>query len=115
MSARAYVVDAQLDLDDGVDPKAVGAVVTVELCGHWDHPGPCRWPHNNAIEPGRGSAEFRTVFVATEDEEPAVRTRIEDALRTGSGWRVLSVSSRAVGDRERSLAESLLAAPRRSA
>jgi hypothetical protein len=115
MSARAYVVDAQLDLDDGVDPRRVGAVVTIELCGHWDHPGPCRWPHNNEIETSRANAVFRTVFVADEQEEPAVRTRIEDALRGAEGWRVLSVSSRDVAAGERSLAESLLAGPRRSA
>jgi hypothetical protein len=114
MPARAYVVDAQLDLDDGVDPRTVGAVVTVELCGHWDHPGPCRWPHNNAIETGSDWARFRTVFVADEQEEPAVRTRIEDALRGGSGWNVLAVSSRAVAEPERALADTLLAGPRRS-
>ena len=115
MPDRAYVVDAQLALDDDTDPRSVGAAVTVELCGHWEHPGPCRWPHNSAIEADRDTAGFRTVFVATDEEEPAVRTRIEDALRTEAGWRVLSVSSRPVADFERSLAESLLAAPRRSA
>lgn len=115
MAPHAYVVDAQLALDDGVDPRRVGAVVTVELCGHWDHPGPCRWPHNNAIETGRDAASFRTVFVADEQEEPAVRTRIEDALRGGSGWRVLSVSARPVADSQAELAASLLAGPRRSA
>jgi hypothetical protein len=115
MSARAYVVDAQLDLDDGVDPRRVGAVVTATLCGHWDHPGPCRWPHNNAIETAREKAVFRTVFVADEQEEPAVRTRIEDALRAADGWCVLSVCSRPVAAGERSLADSLRAGPRRSA
>ena len=104
-----------MDLAAGDAPRRVGAVVTVELCGHWDHPGPCRWPHNNAIEAGRENSVFRTVFVADEQEEPAVRTRIEDALRGANGWRVLSVSSRAVAAGERSLADNLLAAPRRSA
>jgi hypothetical protein len=114
MSARAYVVDAQLNLDDGVDPRRVGAVVTATLCGHWDHPGPCRWPHNNEIDTRRGATSFRTVFVADEQEEPAVRTRIEDALRGDDGWRVLSVSSRDVAADERSLADNLIAGPRRS-
>ena len=53
--------------------------------------------------------------MADEQEEPAVRTRIEDALRGAKGWRVLSVSSRDVAAGELSLAESLLAGPRRSA
>jgi hypothetical protein len=111
----AFVVAADLALEDGVDPASVGAAVTVELCGHWEHPGPCRWPHNNEIEVGRGAARFRTLFVADRYEEPAVRTRIEDALRGGSGWNVLSVTSRPVAADERRLAESLLAGPRRAA
>jgi hypothetical protein len=114
MPPSAYVVESQLSLEDGVDPRSVGAAVTVELCGHWDHPGPCRWPHNNAIETGREAARFRTVFVADEEEEPAVRTRIEDALRSGSGWSVRAVSARPVADGERALADSLLGGPRRS-
>jgi hypothetical protein len=112
---RAFVVAAALALEDGADPRSVGAAVTAELCGHWDHPGPCRWPHNNEIEAGRQPAEFRTLYVADEHEADAVRTRIEDALRGGSGWSVLSVSSRPLADAERSLAERLLAAPRRVA
>ena len=111
----ASVVAASVALEDGTDHASVGAAVTVELCGHWDHPGPCRWPHNNEIVSDRESAGFRTVFVADEEEEPAIRTRIEDALRGGSGWSVLSVTSRPVGADERRLAESLLAGPRRVA
>jgi hypothetical protein len=113
--AQPFVVAAMLSLDDAVDPASVGAAVTVELCGHWDHPGPCRWPHNNEIEAGRQPAAFRTLYVAEAHEADAVRTRIEDALRAGSGWSLLSVSSRPVADAERSLAERLLAAPRRTA
>jgi hypothetical protein len=33
----AYVLEAELALREGVDPAAVGAAVTVELCGHWEH------------------------------------------------------------------------------
>ena len=115
MPTAAYVVAASVALEDGTDPASVGAAVTVELCGHWDHPGPCRWPHNNEIVAGRESASFRTVFVADEEAEPAIRTRIEDALRGGSGWTVLSVTSRPVAADEQRLAESLLAGPRRAA
>jgi hypothetical protein len=35
----AYVLEAELALREGVDPAAVGAAVTVELCGHWEHEG----------------------------------------------------------------------------
>ena len=35
---------AEIELDEGRDPAAVGAAATVELCGSWDHEGACRWP-----------------------------------------------------------------------
>ncbi len=46
---KAYVAEAEIVLNEGCDPAAVGAAVTVELCGHWEHEGACRWPHNSAI------------------------------------------------------------------
>ena len=110
--ARAYVAAAEIELGDGCDPAAVGAAVTVELCGHWEHEGPCRWPHNNAIDPGSHPAIFRTLFVADASDEPEVRSRIEKGLRAAGDWRMLSVDSRAVADHERELAERLLAGPR---
>ena len=108
----AFVVEAELVLRDGIDPAAVGAAVTVELCGHWQHAGSCRWPHNSAIETQRDRARFRTLFVADEPEAALVRERIETALRGGLGWRVLLVQSRPVAEAERVLAERLLAEPR---
>jgi hypothetical protein len=109
----AYVVEADVELAPGADPAAVGAAVTVELCGHWEHEGPCRWPHNNAIEMGRTPARFRTLFVADEDEEEAVRARIATSLRAQPGWRVLDVRTRGVADDERELAGRLTTGPRR--
>ena len=108
----AFVVEAELVLRDGIDPAAVGAAVTVELCGHWQHAGSCRWPHNSAIETQRDRARFRTLFVADEPEAALVRERIETALRGDLGWRVLLVQSRPVAEAERALAERLLAEPR---
>ena len=110
--AGAFVVEAELVLHDGVDPAAVGAAVTVELCGHWEHEGPCRWPHNSAIEIEREPARFRTLFVADEPEAALVRDRIETALRGGSGWQVVDLRSRPVAEAEGALAERLLAGPR---
>jgi hypothetical protein len=46
---KAFVQEALLQFDDVIDPASVGAAVTVELCGHWQHDGACRWPHNNKI------------------------------------------------------------------
>jgi hypothetical protein len=107
---HAWVHEAVVELFDAADPRAVGAAVTVALCGHWEHEGPCRWPHNNEIVDGL----FRTLFVCEADEEPEVRARIRSALGGASQWRVVSERARPVADAERSLAQSLLAVPRRS-
>jgi len=108
----AYVVEAELVLADGVDPAAVGAAVTVELCGHWEHDGACRWPHNTAIDVAREPARVRTLFVAETAEAGRVRERIEGTLRGATAWRVMSIRSRAVADDERALAERLRTGPR---
>lgn len=108
----AYVIEADLVLADGLDPAAVGAAVTVELCGHWEHDGACRWPHNTAIDAAREPARVRTLFVADTDEAQPVRERIEATLRGATAWRVVSIRSRAVADDERALAERLRSGPR---
>ncbi len=112
-SARAHVVQAELALQEGFDPAAVGALVTVELCGHWEHEGACRWPHHSAIDAERDPARFRTLFVADATEEPDVRERIERVLRGEAGWRTVSVSARPVAPAERTHADRLAAGPRR--
>jgi hypothetical protein len=108
----AFVVEARLELVEGLDPAAVGAAVTVELCGHWEHEGACRWPHNSAIDAARTPALFRTLFAAGETEAQEVRERIERVLRGASAWRVVSLSERPVAKGERGLAKRLLAGPR---
>ena len=108
----AYIVEAELVLADGIDPAGVGAAVTVELCGHWEHEGPCRWPHNSAIDAARVPARLRTLFVADPAETAVVRDRIEAALRGASAWRVVSIGSRPVAQAERALAERLRRGPR---
>ena len=109
MNVQAYVHRAEVVLTEAVDPAAVGAMVTVALCGHWDHEGPCRWPHHNHID----GAEFRTIFVATPEDEPEVRRRIRAALGHQPEWRVVSENPRAVAAGEQELAAHLLRAPRR--
>ena len=85
--------------------------MTVELCGHWEHEGECRWPHNNEIRPEGDVATFRTIFVAPPSEEREVHDRIESALRSAAGWSVTASGSRALRPEERSLATSLANAP----
>jgi len=111
-AVRAHVVEAELVLADDLDPAAVGAAVTAELCGHWEHEGPCRWAHNTAIETRREPARVRTLFVAAEDESAGVRERIERVLRDATAWEVVSIRERPVAGAERDLAERLRSGPR---
>jgi hypothetical protein len=103
----SHVHEATLDLAGGVDPGAVGAAVTTELCGHWEHEGPCRWPHNNAIETDAGPARFRTLFVAPDAEVHEVHERIDLALRSSQGWTLVASGRRAVAVDELDLAARL--------
>ena len=66
-------------LGTAIDPAAVGAAVTVGLCGQCEHAGPCRWPHNNEISVKDGTAEFRTLYVSPPSEAPEVEARITKA------------------------------------
>lgn len=107
---EAFVLEAELLLADDTDPAAPGAAVTVALCGHWEHEGPCRWPHNNAVAAGGGgTARFRTLFVADRAEEQEVRGLIAGALAAAGGWSVTSSGARPVTASEDDLARGLLA------
>jgi hypothetical protein len=85
--------------------------VTVELCGHWEHEGGCRWPHNNEIWPEGDDVTFRTIFVAPPSEECEVHERIESALRSVAEWSVLSSGPRPLRPDERPLATRLARTP----
>jgi hypothetical protein len=84
MTSRAWQhteVCRVADLDG--DPAAIGAAVTVAICGHWEHEGPCRWEHFTRTVPD-GDALVTTVhFDATSDEEQEVRSVIRAALAGG--------------------------------
>ena len=79
---RAFVLLADLALEASCDPAAVGAAVTVELCGGWEHDGPCRWPHHSEIDADSSPARFRTLFVADDGEADGICGRIEVAQLT---------------------------------
>jgi hypothetical protein len=87
-----HVHEAVLRLEPGTDPRAVGAAVTVELCGAVDHEGPCRWPNNHDIELAdeHGESVFRTLFVAPEADVEKIHERISSALGSTSAWSVVS-------------------------
>lgn len=103
----AWVHEAAISLEEATDPAAVGAAVTTALCGAAEHNGPCRWPHNNAIDPSGDVAVFRTLFIALEFEEPEVRARIQSALRSSDQWLVRFNRARPLQFDERALATQL--------
>jgi len=97
-----HVHEAVLRLEPGTDPRAVGAAVTVELCGEVDHDGPCRWPNNHDIDLSSDGARavFRTLFVAPEADVEEVHERVSAALGSGSGWSVVSEQRRPLTEDE---------------
>jgi hypothetical protein len=107
MHREVIALDAELVLLPDVDPRAAGGEVTVALCGHWDHDGPCRWPHNSRIDTDTSPARLRSVIVVPgEDREEVVR-RVEVALRGDERWAVERIATGAINDDEQDLAARL--------
>ncbi len=75
---------ADVLLEPGADSAAPGGAVTLALCGSWDHPDPCRWPHHTSAEWADRQGRVRVVFLAAPEDEARVRTQIERALAGGT-------------------------------
>jgi hypothetical protein len=105
---RAFAVEAELELRPGTDTRAPGGAVTVALCGHWDHEGRCRWPHNSRIDTSATPARLRTVVAADDDTVDEVVARIGGALRGDSRWSVRECGTGSIKAWERSLARDLI-------
>jgi hypothetical protein len=83
-SLRTFAHEIAVALAPDGDERAIGARVTQELCGHWEHAGPCRWPHRTEITAREGDAITARVVVACDAEDEAVvRERIAHAVRAG--------------------------------
>lgn len=80
---QTYVQTAELELTGSPDEQAPGAAITVKLCGHWDHAGPCRWPHHTSVVTTDDATQVRTRFLAVADDEAAVRQQLSEALGAG--------------------------------
>ena len=65
------------------DPAAIGAAVTVAICGHWEHDGPCRWQHFTSSELDGDGLVVTVYFDAPTEEEEQVRELIRSALASG--------------------------------
>jgi hypothetical protein len=111
---QAFVHAARIQLAPGSDRAAPGGAVTVALCGHWQHDGPCRWPHHTQVEEVEGTLEVRTVVVVSDlDDEADVRGLIDTALVVGrqegpdgevSTWMLLTSGADDLRDDEREIA-----------
>jgi hypothetical protein len=111
ISRNAMAVDAELALNSGEDSRAPGGQVTVALCGHWEHDGPCRWPHNSRIDTSSGTACLRTVVVVTDSERDEITRLIEAALRDDDRWSVLRFTTGPIAEEDRALADRLAQSP----
>ena len=84
-STFEYTQQFMVTLDHDADPRAMGGAVTVALCGHWDHEGPCRWPHHTeSQEVAENTYRVNVRFDAPQSEHAAVSDRINSALQSGA-------------------------------
>jgi hypothetical protein len=66
------------------DSQAIGAAVTVALCGHWVHELPCPLaPHHTDASEHGDAVRVRVLFATEPEQEAEVRRRIEGALAQG--------------------------------
>lgn len=114
---QAYVHTAVVDVDPAHE-AAVGAAVTVALCGHWEHEPPCPLaPHHTATDRSADGVALRIVFATEPEREREVRERIVTALAAQqleqasppAVWALRSESATELTADEAALAESLVA------
>jgi hypothetical protein len=76
---------AVVDMPSGADDQALGASVTVAVCGSSDHVGPCPLaPHHTSVERAGEQVTVRVLFATEPENEARVRQLVESALETGS-------------------------------
>lgn len=116
-----YVHEARLALDEGGDDRAPGGAVTLELCGSWDHPGPCPVaPHHTSVRTDADEVVVRVLFACRAVDEDEVRARVIEGLRRGdlvgpdgvrTRWSVLAHHADAVRPEEETQSASLSLTP----
>jgi len=99
-----YQYQTTVEILPGGDPRAVGAAVTVAVCGHWDHTGPCRWPHvTNVDSHAAGRLGITVRFDCDPADEHEARQCIRAAVALGSlvgpddhktEWRIVGESEK---------------------
>jgi hypothetical protein len=83
MKGFEHEATALVDLLQPGDERALGAAITVALCGHWDHGCDCRWRHFTATDRNDNGVAVRTSFDAPVPEVDEVLGRIGAALGSG--------------------------------
>jgi hypothetical protein len=78
-----FTYHATVRLAPGGDERAIGGAVTVALCGHWDHPGPCRWPHRTSLAPAGERVAVTVAYTCSDAEKTLVESMIDGAIRSG--------------------------------
>ena len=82
---EAIAHEAVVALSGHATAAAPGGAITVALCGHWTHDGPCRWPHNTSVlARDEDSVTVRVDFTCPADDEDDVRRLIRRALHDGA-------------------------------
>ncbi len=80
----AFAHEAILSMSPDADSRALGAAITVALCGHWDHEPPCPLaPHHTSAARVGADVHLRTLFAVEPRREAGIRQRIEAALAGG--------------------------------
>jgi hypothetical protein len=115
---QAYAHDAVVRMGPTDDADAIGAAVTVALCGHWEHDPPCPLaPHATRAERNDGQVQVRTLFATEANVEMEVRRRIDRALTSGtqqaptgetSNWEYLASGPGIVQESERAHGQRLI-------
>ena len=81
----SFAHEAVVALIGASTSAAPGGAVTVALCGHWEHDGPCLWPHHTSVVARDDtSVTVRVEFSCAEDDEHHVRRLIRRALQSGA-------------------------------
>jgi hypothetical protein len=115
----AFAHEAVVGMDPDSDTQALGAAVTVALCGHWEHEPPCPIaPHYSSAERlGRDVVRLRVLFATEPELEATVRGSIDSALSRGqfgqrdqvTGWQLHSTTVVPVDEAELEHARRLAA------
>ena len=80
-----FAHQAEVDMAAGGDAAALGGAISVQVCGSWDHPGPCPLaPHHTELETEGDRVRLRVLFATEPENEDEVRRRIRAALATGT-------------------------------